>query len=105
MSRKFLAAAALIAGTVLAGCGAGYGYGYGGSYYANYAPPPPQYGVVGVAPGPGFVWTDGYWGWRNNRYYWNQGRWVRPPRRGATWVRPEWRHEGNRYRFHRGYWR
>ena len=34
------------------------------------APPPPdQDVVVGVAPGPDYVWVGGYWGWYG-------GRWV-----------------------------
>jgi hypothetical protein len=100
MKQKLLVGAMLVGSTILGACG-----GYGGGYYARSAPPAPRYGVVGVAPGPGFVWTDGYWGYRGNNYYWNDGRWVRPPRRGAVWVRPEWRNERGRYRFHRGYWR
>jgi len=100
MKNRLLAGAALLFGTVLAGCGGGYG-----GYYVRTGPPAPRYGVVGVAPGPGYIWTDGYWDWRANNWAWVNGEWRRPPRRGAVWVRPEWRHEGRGYRFHRGHWR
>lgn len=77
----------------------------GGGVYVRVAPPPPRYGVVGVAPGPGFVWTDGYWDWRGGNWFWVGGNWVRPPRPGAVWVTPHWVHYGGRYRFVRGHWR
>ena len=96
--RRFLWGAVLVAGGVLTACaGGGYGMAYG--------PPAPRYVVVGVAPGPGYLWTDGFWDLRGGRWVWAEGRWMRPPRRGAMWVHSEWRHEGNRWRFHRGYWR
>jgi len=100
MKGRFLALA-FIAGSVLAGCAGQYGYSYVG-----YGPPAPQaYGAFGVAPGPGFVWIDGYHVYRGGRYVWVPGRWVRPPRGGAGWVRPEWRHEAHGWRFHEGHWR
>jgi len=98
MKRRLLTGAFLILGTVLSGCA-------GGVYYSAYAPPPPRYGVVGVAPGPGYVWADGFWDLHGRDWVWAPGRWVRPPRRGAVWARPEWRQEGGRWRFRRGYWR
>src|SRR5277367_6238240 len=36
-------------------------------------PPPPQYEVVGIAPGPGFVWVGGYYHWSGARWVWNRG--------------------------------
>ncbi len=102
MTKKFLAGAVVLFGTILAGCAGSY---YGGGYYARYGPPAPRYEVVGVAPGSGYIWTNGYWDWRANNWYWVGGRWQRPPHRRSVWVAPEWRHEGRGYRFHRGYWR
>ena len=99
MKSKLIAATFLSLSALLTGC-AGQGY-----YAAYAAPPAPRYAVVGVAPGPGYVWTTGYWNRAGNNWAWVEGRWQRPPRPRAVWVAPEWRHEGRGYRFHRGYWR
>ena len=98
MKRLLLAAAFVMAGTFLPGCA-------GGGAYVAYGPPAPRYGVIGVAPGPGYVWTEGFWDLRGGSWVWVGGHWMRPPRARAVWVRPEWRHEGNRWRFHDGHWR
>jgi len=74
-------------------------------YYAPGPPPPVRVEAFGVAPGPGYIWLAGYWGWRGGRYEWAPGRWERPPRPRAVWVAPRWEHYGNRYRFHEGRWR
>jgi hypothetical protein len=101
MKRKLLPIAAVLLGTILSGCAVN------GAYVARYGPPPPppRYGVIGVAPGPGFVWIDGFWDWRGGRWYWVGGRWVRPPRPRAVWVPGYWveTHRGRVFR--RGYWR
>lgn len=99
MKHKLLAGALVMFGTMLGGCAAS------GGYYVRSGPPTPRYGVVGVAPGAGYVWTNGYWDWRGRDWAWMDGRWQRPPRARARWVGSEWRREGNRWRFHRGYWR
>ncbi|HWC99541.1 MAG TPA: hypothetical protein VG456_22430 [Candidatus Sulfopaludibacter sp.] len=97
--KKALVGASVLFATILAGCGPGYMVG-------NYGPPPPpRYGAMGYAPGPGYVWTDGYYNLQGRNWAWVNGRWARPPRGHSAWVRPEWRHEGGRYRFHKGYWR
>ena len=105
MKGKILAGAALALGAVLSACAPGGGY-YAG---VRYGPPPPRYGVIGVAPGPGYVWTDGYWDWRGGGWAWAPGRWARPPYPHARWAPGYWeerREHGRRgYRFHRGYWR
>ena len=51
-------------------------------------------------PGPGYMWVDGYWYPRNDRYVWHSGYYTRPPYEGAQWVGP--RYEGQE--FHEGYW-
>ena len=102
MRQKLLGGALVVASTIFAACGGGYG----GGYYVRSGPPAPRYyGPVGRAPGVGFVWTDGYWGWSGNNWRWNDGRWMRPPRGRSHWVAPEWRHDGRGYRMRRGYWR
>jgi hypothetical protein len=60
---------------------------------------------MGYAPGPGYVWTDGYWDLRGSNWYWRPGTWMRPPRGRTVWVPNEWRREGGRYRLYRGHWR
>lgn len=70
------------------------------------APPPPaRVGVVGVAPGPGYVWIGGYQSWNGSRYVWVAGRWVRRPRPNAVWVAPRYVHRGGGWVYYKGYWR
>jgi hypothetical protein len=90
----------LLAGFSLAACGGSYGY-----YYANTPPPPMRAERIGPAPGPGYVWIDGYWGWRGGRYAWVPGYYTRPPRGRAVWVAPRWDRDHDRYRFREGRWR
>jgi hypothetical protein len=64
-------------------------------------PPPPRvYAAPPRAPGPGYVWVEGYWYPVGNRYQWHAGYWTRPPYEGSRWVAP--RHDGER--FFEGYW-
>jgi hypothetical protein len=86
-------------GAVLSGCAAN------GAYVVRYGPPPPpRYGIVGYAPGPGYIWTDGYWDRHGGQWVWIGGRWMRPPRPHAVWVPGLWVQEGRAWRFRRGYW-
>jgi hypothetical protein len=65
------------------------------------APPPPRVVAVRpVAPGPEFLWVDGYWYPVGHHYRWHAGYWTRPPYEGARWVGPH--HDGER--FFAGYW-
>jgi hypothetical protein len=101
MKNKWMAAAVLALGTTLSACAAH------GGYAMHYGPPPPapRYGIVGVAPGPGYIWADGYWESRGGGWYWAPGQWLRPPRPRAVWVPGYWSRYGRGYAFHRGYWR
>ncbi len=91
---------ALILGAIsTVGCGVGV------SYYAPAPPPPVRVEAFGTAPGLGYVWTPGYWGWNNGAYAWVPGVWVRPPHPRAVWVNGYWEHRGGRYAFHKGHWR
>jgi hypothetical protein len=100
MKQKLLATSAVLLGTILSACG-----GYANGFVAYGPPPPPRYAVVGVAPGPGYVWVDGYYNRYGNDWRWVNGRWALPPRGYRVWVRSEWRNEGGRWRFHEGRWR
>ncbi len=74
-------------------------------YYANTPPPPVRYEAFGPAPGPGYVWINGYWGYRGNNYVWIPGRYERPPAGRRRWEDGRWEHRGNRYVYHEGRWR
>ena len=90
----------LLGMSIASACGQGY------MAYRVPAPPPPRVaGPMGYAPGPGYVWIDGFWDLRGSRWVWVNGRWGRPPRRGAVWVPERWERHGEGYRHNRGYWR
>lgn len=93
MRGKFLAAILLAMGTI-ASAQISVGIRIG-------PPPAPRVlRVRPVAPGPGFVWLDGYWYVDGGHYLWHDGYWSRPPYPGAVWVAP--RHDGRQ--FFAGYW-
>jgi hypothetical protein len=73
--------------------------------YVRPGPPPPRYVVMGYAPGPGYVWADGYWGWNGAGYVWAPGRWVFPPRPGLVWVPAHWVRRPRGWLLVRGHWR
>jgi WXXGXW repeat (2 copies) len=54
------------------------------------APPVVRVETQPVSPGPGYVWTAGYWRWTGTRYVWVSGSWVSPPRQAAVWVPGHW---------------
>lgn len=68
---------------------------------------PPPLRVVAVqpiAPGPGYLWTPGYWAYGPAGYYWVNGAWVMAPAPGMLWTPGYWGWEGGLYRWHVGYW-
>lgn len=69
------------------------------------APPAPVVEVIGVAPGPGFIWIGGYYHWTGGRWAWYRGHYERPPHPGAVWVRARYELRGARRVYIRGYWR
>jgi hypothetical protein len=73
--------------------------------YVDGAPPAAQVEVIGVAPGPDFVWIRGYHRWSGNSYVWAPGRWERRPRAGAVWVDGRWRHARRGWFWTNGHWR
>ena len=68
------------------------------------APPPLRQEHRGHAPGPDYVWIDGYWAWHGHHHEWVAGRWDRPPHGHHTWVAPRWEHHGGSYVFIEGSW-
>lgn len=57
-----------------------------------------------VRPRAGYVWVNGHYQWRGNRYVWQPGYYERA-RRGAVYVQPRWVQQGNRWQYQRGNWR
>jgi len=57
-----------------------------------------------ICPGPGYMWTPGYWGWNDDGgYYWVPGTWVVAPV-GMLWTPGWWGWGGGLYLWHPGYW-
>jgi len=57
-----------------------------------------------ICPGPGYMWTPGYWGWNDDGgYYWVPGTWVVAPV-GLLWTPGYWGWSGGFYAWHPGYW-
>jgi hypothetical protein len=55
-------------------------------------------------PGPGYIWTPGYWAWGDDGYFWVPGTWVEPPQVGLLWTPGYWGWNGGHYLFNAGYW-
>ena len=58
-----------------------------------------------VAPGPGYVWTRGYWRWTGADYMWVPGSYVVRPRPAAVWVEGQWVPRGGGWVWVPGHWR
>jgi hypothetical protein len=57
-----------------------------------------------LCPGPGYLWTPGYWAWNDEGgYYWVPGTWVVAPI-GMLWTPGYWGWGGGFYAWHAGYW-
>jgi len=57
-----------------------------------------------ICPGPGYLWTPGYWAWNDEGgYYWVPGTWVIAPI-GMLWTPGYWGWGGGFYAWHPGYW-
>jgi WXXGXW repeat (2 copies) len=68
------------------------------------APPPlPVYAQPPI-PGPGYMWTPGYWAYGPAGYYWVPGAWVLPPAVGLLWTPGYWSWGAGGFLFHAGYW-
>jgi hypothetical protein len=100
--RNILLSGVLAASSMLAGCASHV-------YVSAYAPgPPPRpyvVGAVGYAPGPGYVWADGFWDLRGGRWEWSQGYWAHPPHAHAYWTPAHWTQTNHGWRRVEGRWR
>ncbi len=69
------------------------------------APPPLPVYVQPVCPGPGYIWSPGYWAWDPDfGYYWVPGTWVLAPFIGALWTPGYWGWSNGFYVWNAGYW-
>ena len=76
-----------------------------GRVYVRVGPPVPVVEARVVAPGPGYVWTEGFYRWDGRAYVWVPGRYVRPPRARAAWVPGHWARERRGWYWVDGHWR
>lgn len=69
-------------------------------------PPPLPVYEQPWAPGPGYLWSPGYWAYDQwyDDYYWVPGTWVRPPRVGLLWTPGYWAWDAGYYSWYPGYW-
>src|SRR4029077_20255141 len=58
-----------------------------------------------VIPGPGYIWTPGYWAWSpdDGDYYWVPGTWVEAPEVGLLWTPGYWSADEG-FVWREGYW-
>lgn len=70
------------------------------------APPPMPVYAQPMIPGPGYIWTPGYWAWDPGYggYYWVPGTWVMPPMVGLLWTPGWWGWSDGYYSWRPGYW-
>jgi hypothetical protein len=69
-------------------------------------PPPRQEVIIGVSPGPDFVWVGGYWDGSPGHYVWVSGHWDRPPHGRGQWNPPHWdKDRDGHYHQTKGEWR
>ncbi len=70
------------------------------------APPPLVVYAQPPLPGPGNIWTPGYWSWDDDSgdYYWVPGAWVLAPEPGLLWTPGYWGWSNGVYVWHEGYW-
>ena len=68
------------------------------------APPALPVYTQPICPGPGHIWTPGYWAWNDDAgYYWVPGTWVAAPV-GLLWTPGYWGWSDGVYAWHGGYW-
>ncbi|MGP0074715.1 MAG: hypothetical protein ACLPWF_22615 [Bryobacteraceae bacterium] len=99
-TKTAILSAVLLASSAMTACAGGYV-----AYSVPVPPAPYVAGPVGYAPGPGYVWVDGFWNLNGSRWAWVNGRWAVPPHPRAHWDADRWERHGNGWRYHHGHWR
>jgi hypothetical protein len=100
---KLKTAAAATALAALVACGPGLAPS--GVSIVVRRPPPRRVEVRTIAPGPGYVWISGYYGWEGSDYVWHPGEWRQPPQNQRTWVPGHWARARGGYYWVEGRWR
>src|SRR5690242_3967358 len=75
--------------------------------FVSFGPPALPYYEQPPIPGPGYIWTPGYWDWDPDfGYFWVPGTWVPAPFVGAVWTPGYWGWDadGDGYVYYPGYW-
>ena len=75
-----------------------------GEVVVSTEPPAPRHEVIGVAPGPNYVWVDGYWVRTHNRWVWVKGHYEVSPHAGAVWVKGHWDRTPRGWVWVKGHW-
>jgi hypothetical protein len=76
----------------------------GVAFSVRLAPPALPVYEQPLCPGPGYLWTPGYWAWDDDDgYYWVPGTWVIAPV-GLLWTPGYWGWHDGFYLWHAGYW-
>jgi hypothetical protein len=73
-------------------------------FSVNIAPPALPVYAQPICPGPGYIWTPGYWAYGPEGYFWVPGTWVFAPFVGALWTPGYWGWGNGLYVWHAGYW-
>ena len=95
----------LLAVAVFAGVTAAYAGEISIGVSVRVGPPPIPVYTQPVCPGPGYMWTPGYWAYDpDNGYFWVPGTWVMAPAPGLLWTPGYWGWGGSAFIFHVGYW-
>lgn len=73
--------------------------------FVSFGPPAIPVYMQPMCPGPGYIWTPGYWAWNPGYgYYWVPGTWVMAPFIGALWTPGYWGWYNSGYMWYPGYW-
>jgi WXXGXW repeat (2 copies) len=73
--------------------------------FVSFGPPAIPVYVQPYCPGPGYIWTPGYWSWDPDYgYYWVPGTWLPAPFVGAMWTPGYWGWYNSGYMWYPGYW-
>lgn len=76
-----------------------------GVAYVRVGPPRAVVEIRRVAPGPGYVWIEGYHRWDGDTYVWVPGTWERVPAGRRRWVRGRWHSTHGQWYWVEGHWR